>query len=286
MPDKNSQNENLACEQWEALLVEVLDGTLAGGDSARFESHAQSCAACAQLLDEAQRGQEWLRYLAKEPAVPQDLVAKILAQTSGTASVSAIASNATAKAMPRLSLWKRANFFTGFRVFSEPRLMMTAAMAFFSIALTLDLIGFHGGSLRLSDLSPTMLRSTIERQFATASRPVVRYYDHLRYVYELESWAREFRRPEERDDSEKRQQKEQPRQDEHGGSAIKNGSAGKDGGSLNEPQKAAPAAPVIAGRIMEAKLGLKKPGGKSARKNYLCVEVLQEDADQAGRSLA
>ncbi len=267
MPDKNLQNNNLACEQWEAMLADALDGLLAGEEAARFDSHAHSCEACVQLLDEARRGQQWLRYLSKEPAVPQDLVARILAQTTGSAAVAAAVPNSAVAVMPKQSGWKHIPFFAGLRRTVEPRLMMTAAMAFFSIALTLNLMGIRAGNVHLSDLNPMLLRSNLERQLANASRPVVRYYDSLRWVYELQARVQEFRRSGQEEDSGQRKQEQQQQQQQppanHGGSAKKNGVSGKDGGSFNDPQRIAPPAPVIAGHMMEAKLewktGDKKP---------------------------
>ena len=79
---------------------------------------------------------------------------------------------------------------------------MTAAMAFFSIALTLNFTGVRLSSLRLSDLRPTAVRSFMERRLTTASVPIVRYYDHLRFVYEVESSMRELRRTEGEDRAE------------------------------------------------------------------------------------
>jgi hypothetical protein len=79
------------------------------------------------------------------------------------------------------------------RRFAEPRLLMTAAMAFFSIALTLNLTGVRLSAVRLSDLRPTAVRSFMERRLTMASTPIVRYYDHLRFVYEVQSRMRELR---------------------------------------------------------------------------------------------
>lgn len=70
----------------------------------------------------------------------------------------------------------------------QPRLAMTAAMAFFSIALTLNLTGIHLNQLRAGDLKPSsLLRSCYE-----AKAKVVRYSDNLRVVYELESRVRDL----------------------------------------------------------------------------------------------
>jgi hypothetical protein len=67
---------------------------------------------------------------------------------------------------------------------------MTAAMAFFSIALTLNLTGVRITSLRPSDLKP----SSIRRSASEAMAGVIRYSDNLRVVYELESRVRDLQR--------------------------------------------------------------------------------------------
>ena len=69
------------------------------------------------------------------------------------------------------------------QIMLQPRLAMTAAMAFFSIALTMNLMGIHRMDLRASDLAP----SSLKRDFYSANASVVHYYEGLRVVYELES---------------------------------------------------------------------------------------------------
>lgn len=72
----------------------------------------------------------------------------------------------------------------------QPRLAMTAAMAFFSIALTLNITGVRISQLRVSDLRPT----NIQRNIVQANASVHRYYDNLKVVYELESRVRNLQR--------------------------------------------------------------------------------------------
>jgi hypothetical protein len=72
----------------------------------------------------------------------------------------------------------------------QPRLAMTAAMAFFSIALTLNLTGIRLTELRASDFKP----SSIMRSASQAKTRVVQYTDNLRVVYELESRVRDLQR--------------------------------------------------------------------------------------------
>jgi hypothetical protein len=69
------------------------------------------------------------------------------------------------------------------QIMLQPRLAMTAAMAFFSIALTMNLTGVRLQDLRASDLKP----SSLTRDVTNARAGVVRYYEGLRVVYELES---------------------------------------------------------------------------------------------------
>jgi hypothetical protein len=90
-------------------------------------------------------------------------------------------------------VWQQPGFLARMRASAQPRLLMTAAMAFFSIALTLNLAGVRLSNLRLADLRPRTMRSYMERQLTMASVPIVRYYDHLRFVYEVEAGMRELR---------------------------------------------------------------------------------------------
>ncbi len=77
----------------------------------------------------------------------------------------------------------------------QPRLAMTAAMAFFSIALTLNLTGVHLDQLKAADLRP----ANLERNLSDANARAVRYYENLRVVYELESRVRDLQRANDND---------------------------------------------------------------------------------------
>jgi hypothetical protein len=164
------------------------------------------CASCTALFEEARRGREWLEFLSPEPEVPEGLLDKILAQT-GPGHTSeyklATAGNVIPMAIPA---WQRPGMMGRIRRFAEPRLLMTAAMAFFSIALTLNMTGVKLTDFRLSNLRPTAVRSFMERRLTMASTPIIRYYDHLRLVYEVESRMREIRQ----NNQGKRQQQTQP----------------------------------------------------------------------------
>jgi hypothetical protein len=206
-----------ACGEWETLLTDALDGLLRPEDEARFLAHKAVCPACAALYDEARKGREWLEFLSPEPEAPAGLLERILAKTgpghkaaAGWGASDALPVPAGSAAIPEFipSVWQQPGFFARLRYSVQPRLMMTAAMAFFSIALTLNLAGVRLSTLRMADLRPKAVRSYMERQLTMASVPIVRYYDHLRLVYEVESRVRELRGEAEGGDNGEPQRKE------------------------------------------------------------------------------
>jgi hypothetical protein len=209
------------CAQCEAMLADVLDGTLSASDQAAFDLHMAVCASCSAMLADAQRGAAWLEMLrSPRPEPSPALLERILAQTCNQTAV--VAGNqksahpmwqpstilghsgplSTAPYQPAAAyrsstvLPFRNRFVSSFRLLSigqtllQPRLAMTAAMAFFSIALTLNLTGVRISSLRVSDLRP----SSLKRNLYEANAHVLRYYDNLKVVYELESRVRDLQR--------------------------------------------------------------------------------------------
>lgn len=230
MPDANPGKGALRCEDWEALLVDALDGLLPAGQTAAFEAHSATCVGCADLLAHAKQGQEWLAYLQGEPEVPASLVSKILDKTTGAGAIpvpvlagAAAGTGAAAVAVP----WHRN--------FHETRLLMTVAMAFFSIALTLNMAGVKLTSLRLADLRPATIGNTLSRQFYGAREQVVKFYNNARFVYQLESKVRELRR------DTQTQQQQQPQKKQPSGNGDKKGllTPAPGGEVLNAQQRSA-----------------------------------------------
>jgi hypothetical protein len=179
------------------MLADALDGTLSPAEKAVFDAHMAICGPCSEMLADAQRGAAWLEMLRDpRPEPPAELLERILAQTSGLAlghvpvAVHAAERVFVAETHVRgVVVPFPQRFASGFRKsFSfhgllQPRLAMTAAMAFFSIALTMNLTGVRLSGLRPSDLKP----SSLKQGFYSANARVVRYYEGLRVVYELES---------------------------------------------------------------------------------------------------
>jgi hypothetical protein len=245
MTDRAQFPSSPECGQWETLLADALDGLLQPEDEDTFSAHMAGCKACTALFDEARRGREWLEFLSPEPEVPAGLLDKILAQT-GPGQVAGFGLTAGAAGVlpipqpgkPAIPAWQQPGFIGQVRRFAEPRLLMTAAMAFFSIALTLNLTGVRLGDLRMASFRPAAVRALVERRIMTASVPIVRYYDHLRYMYEVESRMRDLRRTTEGDNQGNDNSTPQNNATPNQPGESKQAPAKKDGGSrMDLPQQ-------------------------------------------------
>jgi hypothetical protein len=90
-------------------------------------------------------------------------------------------------------VWQRPSVVLLRKTVFEPRMALVAAMAFFSISLTLNLMGVKLTRLRAADLEPQSMRRAVTRQYAQANARVVHYYENLRIVYEVESRVHQLR---------------------------------------------------------------------------------------------
>lgn len=207
------------CEACEAMLTDAIDGALSPADQAWFNAHITVCEHCSAMLADAQRGVAWLEMLKfPRPEPSAHLLEKILAQTTDRAGsqlwnepgdfeapgqppswapafsapdvlVTPVPAEVPQQPYraplvpfrPRTSTSGWLPSFT--RAPFEPRLAMTAAMAFFSIALTLNLTGVRLDRISVADLNP----STLKRSFYEAKGDAARRYDSLRVVHVLES---------------------------------------------------------------------------------------------------
>lgn len=186
-PFENKPVDGIRCEEWEAWLAESLDGELAEATRATFEAHGHGCPSCSELLSRAAQGREWMQFLHEEPHVPPALVGKILDQTTGPGGTGMLAGAVPVVAGP--AVWQ----VSMRRSFQETRLLMTLAMAFFSITLTLNLIGIRPGNVKLQDLSLSSLQSAAVRSFYGTKQKVVYTYENLRFLYEMDSQLREIK---------------------------------------------------------------------------------------------
>jgi hypothetical protein len=182
----------MQCGEFDALLSPALDHRLSGDTLERFQAHARGCPTCGPLLAEADAGLRWLHELVEvEP--PVTLVDNILAATTG---LNTARLHGTARAEAQVSWLDRTQDYANrllspiLGVAKQPRFAMSFGMAFFSLSITMSMAGVKLGDIRHADLRP----SAIKRSYYETSGKVVKYYENIRFVYEIESRVREFRR--------------------------------------------------------------------------------------------
>jgi len=192
------------------------------------------------------------------------LVSKILAQTSGIAAHPVLPGqglpgqmlpgqvgsdmSASLPVAPVIPFWKRTGLLAATQRVAQPRLMMTAAMAFFSITLTLNIAGVRLSAVRLADLKPAAISLNLDKQYHMASARVVRYYDNLRFVYEMEARVRELRR-----DADLNNDQPAEKPDQSSPTTTPPDNNHKNGGKSEGPSAQQPA-PMLWGEKVEAAL--------------------------------
>ena len=197
MPDhtQDRSSNGMQCGEFDLLLSDALDGVLTGVQLDRFQAHARVCSACGPLLAEVEAGRNWLKDLTEvEP--PASLVTNILVSTTGVdtqrlrANPTASQQRALGGWVERAQAWASEAFQPVWGTVRQPRFAMSFGMAFFALSVALSVLGVKPADLRSISLKPSAIRHTY---YNTQAR-VVRYYENIRFVYEVESRVRELKR--------------------------------------------------------------------------------------------
>jgi hypothetical protein len=173
----------MQCNEFDSLLSDALDGVLRGAALDRFQAHARSCQACGPLFAEVEAGRNWLTNL-EEVEPPARLVTNILASTTGV-DTQRLRSAAPAR-QPRISWMEhvQAAFLEPiWAMVRQPRFAMSFGMAFFALSVGLTVAGVKPADLRQVSLRPSAVRHAY---YNTEAR-VVRYFDNVRAVYEVQA---------------------------------------------------------------------------------------------------
>jgi len=180
------------CGEFETLLSEALDGHLSGASKERFEAHRKECPLCGPLFADAQAGHQWLRSVGEvEP--PANLVHNILVATSGIESTRLQTARPETGKAPfgeRAREWWDSFFTPAASFVRQPRFAMSFGMIFFSFSLLLSAAGVKPADVAGISLRPSALR----HDYNITQGRVVKFYENIRFVYEIESRVREFKR--------------------------------------------------------------------------------------------
>ena len=177
------------CPEFESILADYLDGTLSETERAAVELHAAECPNCGAFMAEVTSG---VALLAKLPEVdpPPALVTKIAYQAP---------LGRVRDPFEEQTVWSR--FMQKYlQPVLQPRLVMGAAMAVLSFTMLERCTGTRVERVQASDLSPVHVWGGDGDESGAVKDRMLKDYENLRVVYEVEARLRELQRQQEDND--------------------------------------------------------------------------------------
>jgi hypothetical protein len=176
----------MTCANFEIALCDYLDGTLAAAEKAELERHLAGCAACAELARDAGAALSFLERVADvEP--PPELVTRLFA----------IAQMPEAKTRVRSGI--RGWFQRLFQPMLQPRMVMGLSLTILFFGMMARCAGIPGRRLNPADLEPGHVWAGLEDRVQRGWERSVKFYESLRFVYQIQSRLREWREQQEQD---------------------------------------------------------------------------------------
>jgi hypothetical protein len=210
MADKHQNGSGaMSCADFDARLMDALDGALTGSELEYFRRHVEACLECAPVYQQAKAGMEALKSLGEvEP--PANLVHNILVATTNVTTVAKPATGEGRSWGRRLADFISPNLAPAYANFAQtfsmrhmmqPRFAMTAAMTFFSISMLLNVTGVKLKDLKRLDLRPSAVATSASLQYHETTSRVIKYYENIRFVYEWESRLKSIKSSSSEDDN-------------------------------------------------------------------------------------
>jgi anti-sigma factor RsiW len=165
----------MQCGEVEILLADYLDGTLSLEEQTALEQHTSACVSCRALLDDASSAVRFLTQ-ADDVTAPPELITRI-----------AYGAPYGRVRFPfeRQSLWSRLTA-KWLQPILQPRLAMGMAMTILSFAMLERCTGVRVQHIEAADLNPVRIWGGVEDRALRVKDRAVKYYENLRWVYELE----------------------------------------------------------------------------------------------------
>ena len=177
------------CAEFEILLCDAVDGTLREEAQQAFDAHRQSCASCNELAADVLGVTAFIERVAVvEP--PKELLTRILFETAG---------GKAGKAAPDANGGWFSSFKQFLRPILKPRLAMGMVMTILSVSMLAQAFGLEVRQLKASDLEPVRIWTGVEDGAHRQWSRVVKYYENIRVVYEIQSRLKEWADQEEQD---------------------------------------------------------------------------------------
>ncbi len=167
------------CAEFEISLADYIDDTVAAAERAAVDEHVSSCIACRELLDDARSA---ITLLSRVPDLtpPAELITRIAFQAP---------SRRPREPFERQSLFSK-YIARWLQPVLQPRLAMGMAMTILSFAMLERCTGVRVQHIQAADLDPIRIWGGLEDKTIRVKDRAVKYYENLRWVYELETRLR------------------------------------------------------------------------------------------------
>jgi hypothetical protein len=169
------------CAEIEILICDYVDGTLPAERKADVERHLAECPACAELARDSAAAVTFIESAA-EAGPPPELITRILFEAPWRRNKGVLPGLRS-----RLGRW--------FSPILQPRFAMGAAMTILSFSILSQLAPVR--QLRPSDLEPKAVWQGLEDRASYAWERAVKYYENLKFVYQIQTTLREWQQQDE-----------------------------------------------------------------------------------------
>ena len=176
----------MTCAHLEIALCDYLDGTLAAAEKAEVERHLSECAACAEMARDAGAAMAFVERIAEvEP--PPELVTRMFAIPG------------MREARVSVSGGIRGWFRNLLQPMLQPRMVMGLSLTILFFGMMARCAGIPGRQLSPADLNPSRVWAGLENRVQRGWERSVKFYENLRFVYQIQSRLREWRDQQDQD---------------------------------------------------------------------------------------
>ncbi len=165
----------MTCTELEILITDYLDGTLAADERLRLQEHLAECESCRSFAQDV-RGAVQILGQARVVEPPPDLITRIAYQ----APLGRVRDPGEQQGSINrwLSKWLQPVL--------QPRLVMSMAMTILSFAMLERCTGVKVQHLQVADMNPVRIWGAAEDKVLRTRDRALKYYENLRWVYEIE----------------------------------------------------------------------------------------------------
>jgi len=169
------------CSEFETVLADYLDGSLAPAERTALEQHASDCPACAEFLRDVTAAVNFIEHVP-DIAPPPELITRIAYQAPNGRLRHPLDKPGILGRFAQKWL----------QPLLQPKLAMGMAMTILSFAMLEKCTGIQVQHIQPADLNPIRVWGGVEDKVIRTKDRAVKYYENIRLVYEIQSRLKEM----------------------------------------------------------------------------------------------